>query len=158
MPHLGAIEAIARRNTRDRHHAEDAVQETYLRAFAAFDRYRGDGMRSWLATICLNVLRESARRRATRPDEALGVDVPGSLDGEESFDAAVGREERLRLARALAGLSAEQREAIVLVDVAELTFQEAADVLGCPRGTVLARVHRGRRRLAQVLTSEEAAQ
>ncbi len=158
LPHLDVVHAIARRHVRDVHVAEDVAQETFLRAFAAYGSFHGTSMRAWLATICLNVVREQARRRASRPPEVLGGDPDEATRvAPADADGAVSGEERQRIGAALATLSAEQREAIVLVDVADLTFAEAAVALGCPRGTVLARVHRGRKRLAQLLVREEAA-
>jgi RNA polymerase sigma-70 factor (ECF subfamily) len=66
LPHLDAVYRVARHAARDQHHAEDLVQETYLRAFAAFDSHRGPSTRAWLVTICLNVARGDGRRRARR--------------------------------------------------------------------------------------------
>ncbi len=57
LPHLDAVYRVARHAARDHHHAEDLVQETYLRAFAAFDSHRGPSTRAWLVTICLNLAR-----------------------------------------------------------------------------------------------------
>jgi RNA polymerase sigma-70 factor (ECF subfamily) len=155
LPHAGAVHAIARRNTRDPHHAEDVTQETYLRAYAAFRSHRGTSTRAWLVAICLNVLREQSRRRASRPAEVLS-DEPwdAATESDQPFNAAAARDERRRIAAALETLRPEQREAILLVDIAGLTHQEAADAVGCPRGTMLARVHRGRVRLGQLLAPE----
>lgn len=158
MPHVHTVHAIARRHAHDPQAAEDVVQETYLRAFAAFDSYRGESIRSWLAAICLNVVREQARRRSARPVEILGHHLPATAELDDpAFAAVAARCEQREIARALEQLSPEQRVAIILVDIAALTHREAADALGCPRGTVLARVHRGRRRLAQLLVTAKAA-
>ena len=157
MPHLHTVHAIARRHARDPYATDDIVQETYLRAFAAFDSYRGESIRGWLAAICLNVVREQARRRRARPVEILNDHLPAAEIDDPAFTVVAAREDQRRVARALEQLSPEQREAIILVDIASLTHRETADVLGCPLGTVLARVHRGRRRLAQLLVAAEAA-
>lgn len=153
LPHLDAVFHVARRMTRDRYHAEDLVQETYVRAFAGFPSYRGGSVRAWLVTICLNARSEGrrARRRPQKvPESRLAVAAsPGDVG-----DTVVASVERAAVARALARLPEEQRTCVVLVDLGGLTAQEAADVLGCPRGTVLARVHRGRRRLAGLLARE----
>jgi len=133
------------------------VQETYLRAYAGFGSFRGGSTRAWLAAICLNVARSQARRRRRRPWEASGpalLDVVPWSGGEGAADVAdvvIAGLDAEEVSRCLALLPEPQRKCIVLVDVAGYTAREAAEVLGCPRGTVLARVHRGRRRLARLL-------
>ena len=153
MPHLDAIWHIATRTMRDPGRAEDLVQETYLRAFAAFDAYRGGDPRSWLVSICLNAARSQARAARARPVEDLSSDlVEFHGVAPDASRAALQSLERAALHAALELLPEAQRISIVLVDLGGLTAQHAADVLGCPRGTVLARIHRGRRRLAALLT------
>ena len=66
MPHLDVVYRVARHTSRDHHQAEDLVQETYLRAFAAFASHRGPSTKAWLVTICLNLARSQGRRRARR--------------------------------------------------------------------------------------------
>jgi RNA polymerase sigma-70 factor (ECF subfamily) len=152
MPHLDTVHNVALGLTRDPQRAEDLVQETYLRAFAAFSQYRGGSLRAWMVSICLNTGRSDLRRARRRPHEELVDDPPERL--ESGADPAADAVRRLTVAAALARLTDEQRVSVVLCDMAGLTAQEAADLLGCPRGTVLARVHRGRRRLAQLLDRE----
>jgi RNA polymerase sigma-70 factor, ECF subfamily len=152
MPHIDAIWNLAVRSTRDRGRAEDLVQETYLRAFAAFDAYRGGDARSWLVAICLNTARSQARAARARPLEDPASDlVELRATAPEASAAALRSLECAALHAALDQLPEPQRISVALVDLAGLTAQQAADVLGCPRGTVLARVHRGRRRLAVLL-------
>jgi RNA polymerase sigma-70 factor, ECF subfamily len=149
MPHLDTVHHVALGLTRDPQRAEDLVQETYLRAFAAFSQYRGGSLRAWMVSICLNTGRSDLRRARRRPDEDLSSDAAERF--ESGADPAIDAVRRLSVMAALARLSEEQRISVVLCDMAGLTAQEAADLLGCPRGTVLARVHRGRRRLAELL-------
>lgn len=152
MPYVDAIWNLALRSTRDRGRAEDLVQETYLRAFAAFESYRGGDPRSWLVAICLNAARSQARAARVRPVEELSTDIVDLRSVAPDASAAALRSiESDALHAALAQLPDPQRISIVLVDLVGLTAQHAADLLGCPRGTVLARVHRGRRRLAVLL-------
>ena len=160
LPHLDAVWQVARHAAADGQDPEDLVQETYLRAYAAFGSYRGENARAWLAAICLNAARSQARRRRRRPWEVTG---PGMLDvlplsradgGEGTADVAdvvIAGLDAEQVSRCLGRLPGPQRVCIVLMDVAGYTAKEAAETLGCPRGTVLARVHRGRRRLAQLL-------
>lgn len=160
LPHLDAVYQVARHAARDGQEPEDLVQETYLRAYAGFGSFRGENPRAWLAAICLNVARSQARRRRRRPWEVSG---PGLLDvlplsradgGDGVADVAdvvIAGLDAEEVSRCLSQLPEPQRVCIVLMDVAGYTAREAAETLGCPRGTVLARVHRGRRRLAQLL-------
>jgi len=156
MPHLDAVYRVARHVSRDPQLAEDLVQETYLRAYAAFSSHRGEHTKAWLTSICLNLARSDWRRRARRPIEELtaalgeGEESPGSA-GDEVAAAAQANMERQVVTEALRRLSPEQAQAIVLMDLAGHTAAEVAAMLNCPRGTVLARAHRGRRKLAQLL-------
>jgi len=160
LPHLDAVYQVARHAARDGVEPEDLVQETFLRAYAAFDRYRGGSMRAWLAAICLNAARSEARSRRRRPWDLPartpldGPPATSLADGPEAADVAdivIAGLDAAEVSRCLAMLPAPQRLSIVLMDLAGYTASETAEVLGCPRGTVLARVHRGRRRLAQLL-------
>jgi RNA polymerase sigma-70 factor (ECF subfamily) len=152
LPHLDALTHLARSLTRARQDAEDLLQETYLRAFEHFDQYRGGSIRAWLAAICLNVARSEGRRRSRRPVELLtDAVVDHDSASDDVFTAATASLDRAVIRAALDALPEPQRLCILLMDVAGYTAAEAAAALGCPRGTVLARVHRGRRHLAQVL-------
>jgi len=160
LPHLDAVWQVARHAAGEGQDPEDLVQETLLRAYAGFGSYRGGNPRAWLAAICLNVARSQARRRRRRPWEVPGPDLPDALPrsraggGQGAADVAdvvIAGLDAAQVSRCLGLLPEPQRVCIVLVDVAGYTAREAAEALGCPRGTVLARVHRGRRRLAQLL-------
>ena len=157
LPHVDVVWQVARRAAGDGQEPEDLVQETYLRAYAAFGSYRGENMRAWLATICLNAARSQARRRRRRPWEMPVRALPDALLGTHAdeapdvADVVIAGLDAQAAARCLARLPEPQRWCIVLMDAAGYTAQETAEVLGCPRGTVLARVHRGRRKLAQLL-------
>jgi RNA polymerase sigma-70 factor (ECF subfamily) len=159
LPYV-AVWQVARRAAGDGQEPEDLVQETYLRAYAAFGSYRGESMRAWLAAICLNAARSEARRRRRRPWEVPGRSLLEALpmspaDGGEAApdvaDVVIAGLDAQAVSRCLALLPEPQRVCVVLMDVAGYTARETAEALGCPRGTVLARVHRGRRRLAQLL-------
>ena len=157
---MDAVYQVARQAAGDGQDPEDLVQETYLRAYAGFGSYRGGNARAWLAAICLNAARSQARRRRRRPWEVTGSGLlevlpvsradrgEGAADVADVVIAGLAAEE---VSRCLGRLPEPQRLCIVLVDVAGYTAREAAEALGCPRGTVLARVHRGRRRLARLL-------
>jgi RNA polymerase sigma-70 factor (ECF subfamily) len=160
LPHLDVVWQVARHAAGDGQDPEDLVQETYLRAYAGFGSYRGGNTRAWLAAICLNAARSQARRRRRRlwevPCPALLDVLPRShTDDRESApdvaDVVIAALDAEKVSRYLGLLPEPQRVCIVLMDAAGYTAREAAEVLGCPRGTVLARVHRGRRKLAQLL-------
>jgi RNA polymerase sigma-70 factor, ECF subfamily len=154
LPHIDAIYRVARSVTPDRWSAEDLVQETYLRAFAHFGSHTGTSTRGWLVTICLNLARSEWRRRARRPSE-VPVESPKTAPSpsEQVFEDVNARLTQDAVSEALQELPLEQRTAIVMMDLAGHSAAEVAEMLGCPRGTVLARVHRGRRRLVALLAA-----
>jgi RNA polymerase sigma-70 factor (ECF subfamily) len=155
----GAIDLVynlARRFAERPEDAEDLVQETYLAAYRAWrDGRRPRRVEPWIATICLNVGRSRRRTRTRRPIEVLIEDrdfrAPATAEPERAAEAALDRE---ALHEAMSRLPEEQRVAITLVDLAGLSTAEAARAMGTPRGTVLSRVHRGRRGLAALLWDE----
>ena len=156
LPHLDVLYRVARHAGNDHHRAEDLVQETYLRAYANFAGHRGPSTRAWLVTICLNLARSEGRRRSRRVVEAPLPEADAyPAGGPGVVDQVLAGLDAERIARALARLPEEQRIAIVLMDLAGLTAAEVAVQLGCPRNTVLSRVHRGRRRLVTLLSRED---
>lgn len=158
MPAVDVVHNLARGLVRRAADAEDLVQDTLVRAWEAWTRgVRPDSLGAWLSTICLNLARDRARR-AMRSREAAWIDdldLPSSVDVE---DEALRRVQRERITRALWELPEPQRVAIVLMDVCGLTAAETATVTRSPRGTVLARVHRGRKALAVLVRAESAPQ
>lgn len=158
-PHLEAIHNIARGLVRDTHHAEDLFQETCLRAFTGFPHWRGGDIRSWLVAILMNGWRMDLRRAQRRPVEEFG-DPPESAASVTAAtsveDSVLTRLDADVVFGALADLSEMSRICVVLSDMGGLTAQEVADVLECPRGTVLARVHRARRVIAQSVVGQVA--
>lgn len=155
VPELPVLLRVARRVTGDPTDAEDLVQETLIRAYKAIDRFDGRHPRAWLLTILRNTWRNMNRR--TRPhlldNEEIILSVPAT-----GADGRSGAEEQVldgvfdaELASALQSLSHNHRAVVVLVDIDGLTYQEAADVLGIPSGTVMSRLHRARRRLRKRL-------
>jgi RNA polymerase sigma-70 factor (ECF subfamily) len=157
LPALDLVFNLARRMVASPMDAEDLVQETYVRAFEAWrDGRRPRQVRPWLATICLNLARSWARRSSVRRE------VPVDLR-EEQLEAGSAEVEALSLIEAgalrdaLWRLPEEQRIAITLMDLGGLTAREVATITRSPRGTVLARVHRGRKKLAELLGQEVSA-
>jgi RNA polymerase sigma-70 factor (ECF subfamily) len=153
---MGAMDLVynlSRRLTDRRQDAEDLVQDTFLQAFRAWvDHRRPRKVEPWLATICLNLARSRYRSRARRPSEVPLEEwmVDGRSSGDPESQAVEGIE-RDRLYRAMRELPEEQRVAITLVDLSGFSTHEAGEAMGTPRGTVLSRLHRGRRALARLL-------
>jgi len=154
MGSMDLVYNVARRLVPRREDVEDLVQETYLAAFRAWkDHRRPERVEPWLATICLNLARSRFRKRSVRPDEVAlseAVEAVGAAP-DDTEQEALGAIEREELYRAMWQLPEEQRVALTLVDLSGLSTTEAADVMQTPRGTVLSRLHRGRRALAVLL-------
>jgi RNA polymerase sigma-70 factor (ECF subfamily) len=160
---LDALYGTALRLTRDADRAQDLVQDTYLKAFRARARFtEGTNLKAWLLTILHNTWRNRQRDRArTRIDfdsEAVEAaaetvsDVRASaVESPEALLLRAGLDGELRAA--LDRLPAAFREAVWLRDVEELSYQEIAQVLEIPVGTVMSRISRGRRQLVQQLTA-----
>jgi RNA polymerase sigma-70 factor (ECF subfamily) len=156
---MGAMDLVynlARRFVDRPDEAEDLVQETYLAAYRAWrDRRRPRRVEPWIATICLNLGRTRYRARGRRPIEVSIEDRdfrdPEVEDPERAAEAAMDRD---ALREAMGRLPQEQAVAITLVDLGGMSTAEAARTMDTPRGTVLSRLHRGRRGLAALLWSE----
>ena len=145
------IYALAYRVIGREEDARDVAQETFLRAFRALSGFKGQAkFSSWLYRITLNLCRDWIRRERRAP---LGQ-VPDGLDPMElaneqpspmeSLDDTVARREMTSaVARAMAALPEEQRTAIILKEYHGMTFQEIADLQGCPLSTVKTRLYQG---------------
>ena len=131
---------------------DDLAQEVFIRAYRSLGDFKGESsLYTWLYKIALNLCRNHYRTRGRRPvheelDEAGG---PGGLAAAEGTpeDEASRREFWEHLRRGLEELPAEQREAVVFCDLEGMSYEEMADVLGVPIGTVRSRIFRGRRAL-----------
>ena len=155
MPHLDAVYSVARHAGISSMQPDDLVQETYLNAYKSFSGHVGTSTRAWLVTICLNVARSEGRRLSRRVAErSLGERDEFVRSEVDVFDTVRENMQSEAVARGLSRLPSEQRLAIVLMDLVGHTAAEVAEMLQCPRGTVLARVHRGRRRLAGILAED----
>jgi RNA polymerase sigma-70 factor (ECF subfamily) len=165
LPYLDDVYALARYLMRNGADAEDAVQECYLRALRHFDSYRGPAMKPWLLTILRNVCYgEFARRgRQEAPADDADADLAaGELpiwqEPEASPEAAVIRvQDGDTIRRLIAALPQPFREAIVLREVNDLSYQEIADVAGVPVGTVMSRLGRARSMLRLAWATAERA-
>lgn len=152
LPHLRSLYGTALRMTRNAHDAEDLVQETYLRAYRAFDGFTpGSNIRAWLYTI-LHRVRTDAFRRASRSPRTVELADEGPAVPPPQDALAQGGED---LARALESLPGVFRNAVVLRDVEDFSYQEIARILDVPIGTVMSRIHRGRALLREALAGRK---
>jgi len=153
IPHL---RRYARALGRDAGKADDLVQDCLERALSRFHLFRPDtNLRSWLFTILHNLHVNQARRAGRRPDDAALPDGGSEMAGPASHgpDRALPVRD---LGRALERLTDEQREVVLLIGLEEMSYKEAADVLGVPLGTVMSRLARGRERLRQLMDNGDA--
>jgi RNA polymerase sigma-70 factor (ECF subfamily) len=147
---------------RDREEAWDVAQEAFIRAYQALPAFRGQSaFYTWLFRIVMNVASDRARSRAARgrafgtervPEEdwdRVMVDQPAGQQAPD--EAAATTQDRERITRALATLSEQHRDIIMLSDIEGLSYKEIADVLEIPMGTVMSRLHNARRRLRSAL-------
>lgn len=166
LPLLDRVHKAAYYLTRDSTEAEDLVQETYLRAFSSFNQFQpGSNCGAWLLSIMRNLFINRYRQRQRAPEsidwEKVERGYETTIAGEERsdrqdpetlvFSKLTGDE----INKALQELPEEFRTAIILVDVEELRYEEAARVMNCPVGTVRSRLFRGRR-LLQIALSDYA--
>jgi RNA polymerase sigma-70 factor, ECF subfamily len=149
LPHLDSAHNLARWLLKDPHDAEDAVQDSCVRAFRAFGGFRGTDGRAWFLTIVRNACYSRLRQRKREPVEvAFEEDLHASAHEPPEANRQAWLEARGELlGRALERLPAEFREAIVLHEVEGLSYRQIADVAGIPLGTVMSRLARGRGRL-----------
>jgi RNA polymerase sigma-70 factor (ECF subfamily) len=156
LPHLDAAYVLARFLVRDPHDAEDLVHDAYLRALRHFESFRGGDGRGWLLTIVRRTCYTWLSRRRSLPQvTSYQDDEHGMYDGPGPDALAVQRAQRDQLLQAVERLPVEFREAVVLRDLQGLSYQEIAEVLDVPVGTVMSRLARGRMRLQAVLPVED---
>jgi RNA polymerase sigma-70 factor (ECF subfamily) len=152
LPHMDAAYNLARWLSRSPSDADDIVQDAMLRAFRAFDGFRGGDIKAWLLTIVRNCWRSSGaaerRRGHTELDEDLAADGAGP---EDTADVA---SRRRRLDAALALLPEEFREALVLREMEDMSYREIAEITAAPIGTVMSRLARARALLRERIGNE----
>jgi RNA polymerase sigma-70 factor (ECF subfamily) len=155
LVHLDAAYNLARWLTRSDHDAQDVVQESCVRAFRAFDQFRGGDARAWFLTIVRNAsfTWNKGRERSQELDDELHEAADDRVDPQAILLRA-GDAQRVREAIEL--LPADLRSVIVLREMEELSYKQIAAALAVPIGTVMSRLARGRQRLANLLTEPDA--
>jgi RNA polymerase sigma-70 factor (ECF subfamily) len=168
LSHLDTLYAVSCRMTRSTTEAEDLVQDTIVKAMRAREQFEaGTNLKAWLLRILTNTFINKYRRGGLERDLFDGPDAETLTEGWVSSSTlrsmrdpetlALSPLVEAELEKALAALPDEFRIAVVLSDVEELSYKEIADVMGCPIGTVMSRLHRGRKLLQKALREHAVA-
>ena len=163
IPFMGQLYPAALRMTRNPSDAEDLIQETFAKAYAGFHQFKPDtNLRAWLHRILSNTFINSYRKKRREPVQDLGFDFQEDWQtGNDPLAPPVASAEVQALERlgdseilmALRELPSDFRVAIYLADIEGYPYRQIADMMGIPIGTVMSRLHRGRAKLKQRLTS-----
>lgn len=165
LPHLDACYGLALRLTRNKHDAHDLVQEAYLRAFRYFHRYeQGTNFKAWIFKILRNVFLNNVRKKAV-VNESYDTDnlefIHERMVAREGISSnsdpeiiAMELQAKEMLLEALDELPEVFRTVVHLCDIEGCSYQEIASIVGCPIGTVMSRLHRGRQLLKQTLAHD----
>src|SRR5690242_11150597 len=161
LPWIDDVYRFALSLTRDEADADDVVQETYLRAYRSWHTFiPGTDCRRWLFTICRNVFLRSRERQRPTVDlddgeqDAVAASSVYSAARERGYDDIFARLDLApALREALDELAEPFRSAVILVDVEDMSYESAAEVMGVPIGTVRSRLFRGRRLLQEKLVT-----
>jgi RNA polymerase sigma-70 factor (ECF subfamily) len=168
LGHLDAMYAVACRLTRNPTEAEDLVQDSMVKAIRAKDQFQaGTNLKAWMFRILTNTFINKYRRGGLERAIFDGPDADPLADGWVSASTMRQLRDPEQIAlmpiiegevrRALDELPAEFRLAVVLCDVEEFSYEEIAGIMGCPIGTVMSRLHRGRKLLQKTLYSHAVA-
>lgn len=153
LPHLGAVYSFALRLTRHSENADDLTQETFIRALERFATFTsGTNCKAWLFAVAYSIFVNHYHRKQREPTfvGSEGINEVPAGPSRRSASAAQAATEA-DVESALARLPDEYRTTIMLIDVEELSYEETAEILSCPVGTVRSRLFRARKLLAEDL-------
>ena len=156
LPHLDAAYTLARYLLRDEQSAQDAVQESFLRALRHFSGYRGENARAWLLTIVRHCC-ATARTRRRREGEFVEFDErqhSGHIESATPELYLVRSDASDIFRRAIDALSPNDREVLILREVENLSYEEISLTIGAPIGTVMSRLSRARKRMQALVPRE----
>ncbi len=162
LPHLDPMYSAALRLTKNERDAEDLVQDTFMRAYRFFDKFeRGTNMKAWLFKILTNTFINRYRRKVKERTVVEGTErdtVHERFISRDATEYAANPEQyffdRLLsddILQAIDSLPIDFRLVVILADLQEFSYKEIAEILGCPVGTVMSRLYRGRKLLQKML-------
>lgn len=152
--HAGSVRRLSSRMLSDPQDAEDAAQESLAKLCTRVGQFRGEAaFATWLHSLVANTCRDVAARQRRRRHQSLDR-VPEAATGDLAQDAVLQRDERHHLAACLSSLSTDQRHVMVMKDVLALSYEQIADRMGMPVGTVKCHAHRGRARVRRALGAQ----
>jgi RNA polymerase sigma-70 factor (ECF subfamily) len=165
LPHLGASYNLALYLLRHPPDAQDAVQDSYLKAFVAFDQFSGQNSGAWLLKIvrntCLNTLRRNQNSKVVRlgaitnhpQQERIELELPDTRPLPD--EQLIAESDRIVMQNAIAQLPVDYREVLVLREFEDLNYKNIAHITGIPIGTVMSRLSRARKLLRNLLASNK---
>lgn len=168
LPFMDQLYAAALRMTKNTADAQDLVQETFVKSFAAFGQFeQGTNLKAWLYRILTNTFINTYRKKQREPYQGTIDDLEDwQLGGAESTTASASRSAEAEaidhlpdsaVKNALAQIPEDFRLAVYLADVEGFSYQEIADIMKTPTGTVMSRLHRGRKMLRELLVDYSSA-
>ena len=161
LEYLDPLYSAALRMTRNPQDAEDLVQDTYLKAFAAFHQYQpGTNLKAWLYRILSNTYINNYRKKQREPLQTTTDDLTDweinstpDLTSQSAELSALSQLTDSEVSEALLQLPEDRRMVVYYADVEGMAYQEIAEIMDCPVGTVMSRLHRGRAQLRKLLAN-----
>jgi RNA polymerase sigma-70 factor, ECF subfamily len=153
-PFMDSLYGTALKLTREEEAAKDLIQDAYLKAFKYFDSFeKGTNFKAWMFRVMTRQFYDNYKSKKRRDSTFVSLDETRAGSGENTEKAGERRLLAKELERALNELPADFKLPIVLCDIQEFSYQEIAEIIDCPIGTVMSRLYRGRKRLKEIIIS-----